>query len=111
MTRQQAYEAMKQGHKITHSNFSDDEWYEYRDNCIFAEDGVEHTRVFRQTDQDNWRADGWEIYQEPVIGSLCDYIEHDEDYINDTPEYPDTDRWNIDKKMAEQTYRKEYDGQ
>lgn len=64
MTREEAYEALKEGNKITHHYFGRNEYYEMKDNSIIAEDGVNHSRVFWQQDQDNWRADGWELYIE-----------------------------------------------
>ena len=61
MTRQEAYEAMKNGSKVTHGYFSDGEYYEFKDNSIIAEDGVDHTRVFWKEEQNSWRETGWEI--------------------------------------------------
>lgn len=64
MTRQEAYNAMKNGEKITHHYFSKDEYYEMKNgNGIFAEDGVNHTAVFWSGDNNDWRADGWEIFK------------------------------------------------
>lgn len=63
LSRQEAYEALKQGHKITHNHFSPDEWYEMKDGKIIAEDGVNHTRVFWSEEHNNWRRNGWWIYQ------------------------------------------------
>jgi hypothetical protein len=64
MTRQEAYEAMKNGSKVTHSYFNDDEYYEFKNNSIIAEDGVDHTFVFWSEDNGNWRETGWEIYND-----------------------------------------------
>lgn len=62
MIRQEAYAAMKDGSKITHQYFSSNEYYEYKNNSIIAEDGVDHTRVFWSKEQNDWRETGWEIY-------------------------------------------------
>jgi len=63
MTREEAYNAMKYGEKITHQYFSKDEYYEMKNSSIFAEDGVNHTAVFWSEENNNFRADGWEIYK------------------------------------------------
>jgi hypothetical protein len=63
MTRPEAYQAMKNGERITHQYFAKDEFYELKNGKIIAEDGVNHTSVFNSTDQNNWRADGWELFK------------------------------------------------
>ena len=62
MTRQEAYEVMKNGEKITHQYFSSNEFYEMKGSQIIAEDGVKHTSIFWSEAQNNWRKDGWRIY-------------------------------------------------
>jgi hypothetical protein len=62
MTREEAYNSMMAGEKITHQYFSKDEFYEVKDGRVFAEDGVNHTKVFWSGDQYSWRENGWEIY-------------------------------------------------
>jgi hypothetical protein len=64
MSREEAYEMMEAGHKITHQYFSRNEYYMLNGRRVRAEDGVDHTRIFWSEDQNNWRADGWEIYKE-----------------------------------------------
>lgn len=58
MSRQEAFNAMKSGKKITHQYFSKDEFYEIKDGAIIAEDGVNHTSVFWSLEQE-WRSHGW----------------------------------------------------
>lgn len=63
MTREEAYQAMQHGEKITHQYFSSNEYYEIKNGRIVAEDGVKHTTIFWSEDQNDWRKDGWEIYK------------------------------------------------
>jgi len=66
MTRDEAYIEMQKGNKITHQYFAPDEYYYIKNGggVIFSEDGVNHSMVFKSTDQDNWRENGWYLYQE-----------------------------------------------
>lgn len=66
MTREDAYVAMTNGEKITHQYFSSNEYYELKGCIIYGEDGVNHTSVFWSEAQNNWRADGWEIYNSNI---------------------------------------------
>ena len=61
MTREEAFEQMLMGKKITHDHFMSDEYYHIPkgNDVIIAEDGVNHTRAF--WDQD-FKKDGWEVY-------------------------------------------------
>lgn len=61
MNREQAYNALKEGKKISHNYFSSDEYYQMVDGKIKAEDNVNHTQMFWSTDSNNWREDGWFI--------------------------------------------------
>jgi hypothetical protein len=61
MTREEAYQAMQDGKKVTHRYFSSDEFYQMKGPRIIAEDGVDHTPIFWDESQNNWRKDGWEI--------------------------------------------------
>ncbi len=65
MDRQEAFNTMAQGGKITHHYFADNEYYFLRNDSIIAEDGVNHTKVFWSEEANNWRKDGWEIYNPP----------------------------------------------
>ncbi len=64
MTREDAFKEMKKGNKITHSYFSDEEFYEMKDGKIIAEDGVDHTSVFWSDKHATWRQNGWVIKEE-----------------------------------------------
>ncbi len=47
MTREQAYQAMKDGNKISHNYFGSDEFYALgKHGEVIAEDGVNHTATF-----------------------------------------------------------------
>lgn len=61
MTREQAYQEMVNGNKITHQYFMDYEYYQLVNNRIIAEDGVNHTSVFWSNADGNFRENGWEI--------------------------------------------------
>lgn len=61
MTREQAYEEMKNGRKISHRYFASDEYYHIQNGKIIAEDGVNHTSVFWSEEDNNFRSDGWYI--------------------------------------------------
>jgi len=63
MTRQQAFDAMKGGKKITHHYFASNEFYEMKNGKIIAEDGVNHTYTFWENDFLGWREDGWIIFE------------------------------------------------
>lgn len=62
MSREEAFEALYNGYKITHSYFSEGEYYKLINDKIIAEDGVNHTAVFWSLEGNNWRANGWEIF-------------------------------------------------
>lgn len=64
MNRQKAYEAMKNGAKITHPNFQPNEYYWLLNDDVIDEKGYTHTRVFWSTAQNNWRRDNWELYKQ-----------------------------------------------
>lgn len=63
MTREEAITAMKNGEKVTHGYFSDDEWMTMKDGDIVTEDGYKHNEVefwaYRQIEAWN---DGYEIF-------------------------------------------------
>lgn len=67
MTKLEAIEQMKAGHKLTHRNFTDDEWItSNKSGTIFIfEDGVEcSTQEFwRWRTHKSWDSD-WEIFQD-----------------------------------------------
>jgi hypothetical protein len=62
MTRKEAFQEMMSGKKISHQYFGSNEYYEIKNDKIIAEDGVNHTRVFWSNEQNNFRANGWELY-------------------------------------------------
>lgn len=61
---------MQKGNRIAHNYFSGEEYYHmpnFPDNAkIMAEDGVDHTNIFWSTDDNNFRADGWEFIAKPT---------------------------------------------
>ena len=63
MTKQTAIQAMQDGAKVRHENFSPDEWMKMEGNEIVLEDGVRCTPdefwIHRQGE--DWQ-DGWSIY-------------------------------------------------
>lgn len=64
MIREEAYKAMQAGMKIQHRYFTNDEYYHMVPGHgvrIVAEDGVNHTKVFWDEADGNWRKDGWEV--------------------------------------------------
>ncbi|ANM46651.1 hypothetical protein BI036_gp208 [Morganella phage vB_MmoM_MP1] len=61
MTREEALELMKGGHKITHKYFTSSEYFYMKFNSIIAEDGVDFSKLFFTTDM---YADGWSIFEE-----------------------------------------------
>lgn len=68
MTREEAYQAMLKGHKITHRFFTEDEFYCIKgtSNTVTAENGVRHTDIFWEKDaRESWRKDGWKIWIDP----------------------------------------------
>ncbi len=64
MTRPEAFNAMQNGSKVTHRHFADGEYYLLDGGDIIAEDGVDHTETFWGTDGQDWRKDGWEIFND-----------------------------------------------
>lgn len=61
MTRQDVYNEMKLGKKISHNNFTDNEYLTLKDNHILTEDGYGFTEEFWTR---NRLADGWFIFEE-----------------------------------------------
>lgn len=58
MTREDAVRAMKNGEKVTHRNFIEEEWCEFRDGGIYTEDGYHFSECFYKRDM---FSDGWRI--------------------------------------------------
>lgn len=61
MTREEALEMMKSGHKITHEYFTPSEYFCMKFKSIIAEDGVDFSDLFFTRDM---YADGWSIFEE-----------------------------------------------
>lgn len=68
MTREEAKQALKEGHKITHTYFNPDEWVKQpKDHIIEDEQGFSISpTVFWYIRRGEHFADGWEIYQEDL---------------------------------------------
>lgn len=62
MDKEQAIEAMKQGKKLTHNYFSNDEWITIENNIIISEDGVKHHNFWGIRNSESWKT-GWSIFQ------------------------------------------------
>ena len=65
MTKNEALEAMKQGKKLTHKNFTGDEWvttgvigYRFEDNCQ-----CDKLDFWRYRHDDSWST-GWSIFND-----------------------------------------------
>lgn len=64
MTKEEAKQALREGKKLTHRYFSDNEYIYAKGNIIFSEDGVNHGFDFWNLRPDEWWNDGWEIFVE-----------------------------------------------
>lgn len=63
MTKEQAHDAMLNGHKITHRYFGDDEHlYIDEHGRMYAEDGCRFEQGWAMRTEDYWK-DGWSIKQ------------------------------------------------
>lgn len=64
MTMSQAVEAMKQGKKVTHRCFMDEEHMYMKNGEIYSEDGVCHGELFfKLRTAEHWQS-GWSIFGE-----------------------------------------------
>ena len=64
MDKEQALQAMKDGHKITHIYFSDDEHLSIINNIITSEEGYNFNDWWHDnTEQRKWTQTGWSIKQ------------------------------------------------
>lgn len=61
MTRDEAFQMMCEGHKVTHYNFTSSEYLYMIDNQVHTEDGCYFEDRFYQED---FFKDGWSIYKE-----------------------------------------------
>jgi hypothetical protein len=59
MKREEAYEKMRGGEKVTHTHFTDDEYLEYKDDEIKTEGGFDFSDQFWSLDI---LKDGWSLY-------------------------------------------------
>jgi hypothetical protein len=64
MTKSEALKAMFDGEKVTHRNFTPDEWmcksdigYKFEDGCLCS-----YEEFWQFRDDDSWE-DGWKIYK------------------------------------------------
>jgi len=60
MTRLEALEAMKQGHKIIHRYFAPDEYLYMVDDNIKSEEGYDFDDWFE--DGTDWKENSWSVY-------------------------------------------------
>lgn len=62
MTKDEAIQAMKEGHKVTHRHFSDDEWITMKDGKIIDENGYKLYAVefWFYRESDSFKT-GWSI--------------------------------------------------
>jgi hypothetical protein len=69
MTKAEAIEQLKQGIRVTHRTFYDDEWLSMRtDGKYLFEDGnVCTSKDFWEYRQEDVWDDGWEVWKEPVF--------------------------------------------
>lgn len=61
MTREEALELMKGGHKITHKYFTSSEYFYMKYNLIIAVHDMDFSELFFAMDM---YADGWSIFEE-----------------------------------------------
>jgi len=63
MSKSEAIQAMREGKKVTHRYFSNDEWITMRGNIILMEQGQEcwASEFWRDREGEHWETD-WEIY-------------------------------------------------
>lgn len=61
MNRDEAYQAMLDGHRIRHQNFTSSEYFFIRNGCIISEDGYDFSKLFYSRDL---YKDGWLIKNE-----------------------------------------------
>ena len=65
MTKEEAKDLMKAGHKLTHTDFTKDEWVKSNQTgtIYILEDGVECSanEFWRWRTSDRWN-DGWELF-------------------------------------------------
>lgn len=68
MTKREAWEAMKQGHKITHIRFSKEEFIYMNDQgLITTEDGYFFHKEFRDRRIGVCWEEGWSIYEPELV--------------------------------------------
>ena len=65
MTRKEAIEAMKQGHKVTQEYFSPDEYLYMKDGSIYSEENYNFGGIYGEfmTKYGGSQPDGWSIYE------------------------------------------------
>jgi len=61
MTKQEAYKAMEDGHKVTHEWFSFDEYVYIKDDKMYTEDGYRFEDGWEDRKTDDWQT-GWRIF-------------------------------------------------
>lgn len=65
LTKQEAFEAMREGKKVTHVYFSPNEWMKIENNLLVFEDGVECTeKEFFKWRPQKWWDDGYSIFED-----------------------------------------------
>lgn len=62
LTREEARQAMKDGHKVSHMYYTSDEYLEMKGNAIVCENGYNMTDVFNSNRKDReWQLTNWRI--------------------------------------------------
>ena len=80
MTREEARQALIDGKRVKHYNFTASEYLYMDGNRIMTEDGYFFTDRF---DENEWMEDGWVIVEAPVLTCLMDVIrEFPNEFIN-----------------------------
>jgi hypothetical protein len=78
MNKYQAIDAMHAGKKVTHEDFTDEEWLSIVDSHYVNEKGCPCTYdEFWKTREDNSWAKGWSIFEkQPEIQEILNILDH-----------------------------------
>jgi methyl coenzyme M reductase gamma subunit len=60
MTFEEAVQKAKEGHRIRHYHFADDEWFEWKNGALRCELGYDMTRWYKG---EEWQKNDWSICQ------------------------------------------------
>jgi len=62
MSKQEAIQAMQDGHKVTHRFFSSDEFIYMKNGIIYDESNYEMNKFWIYRFSEDWISKGWTIY-------------------------------------------------